>query len=112
MSRGQPARVPSGARNTVVSPDMVRFPVQKIYRLHLTGREECDEEVAHDGGILNVKDDPVCRSPGNMHSVDGRAGQIIDLFQVEYAALLHLIWREVLTVVTGRRTGQSVGVHH
>ena len=101
MSRGQPAGVPSRARDAVVAPDMVRFAIQKIDRLHLTRMEERHEEIAHRADVLHVEDQTVRRGLGNAHSVGGRAGEIIGLFQVERLAGLHLIGREVLAAGVG-----------
>ena len=47
-----------------------------------------------------------------VHSVDGRAGKIVGLFQVEYLAFLHLIGREVLAALSWLRAGHSVGAHN
>ena len=88
MSRGQPARVPSGARDAVVPPDIVRFAIQEIDRLHLARMEEGHKEIAHDADVLDIEDEPVWRSLCNVHSVDGLARKIVDLFQVELPCLL------------------------
>src|SRR5271157_1813387 len=112
MSRDQPARVRSGARDAVIPPDARRFAIQKVDRLHLTWMEECHNEIPHDADIFNIEDKPVRRSLCNAQSVDGIAGEVIDLFKVEYLAFLHLIGREVFAAVSWLRAGQSVGVHN
>ena len=74
MSSGQLARVPSGARDAIVPPDVRRFAIQKVDRLQLARMEECHNEIAHDFGILDTEDEPVSRSLYNAHSVDSSTG--------------------------------------
>ena len=83
MSRRKPARVPSGPRDTVIPPDNLRFVVQKIDRLHLTRMKEGHQEVAHRADILDLEDEPIHGSLSNVQTVDGRAGKIVGLFEVE-----------------------------
>jgi len=55
MSRGEPARAPSSAGDAVIAPDVVRFAIQKVNRLHLTRTEERQEEIAHDATFSTSK---------------------------------------------------------
>jgi hypothetical protein len=111
MSRGQPARVPPSPRDAVVPPDVFRFSIQKVDRLHLARMEKRYEGIPDGADILNVKDEPVCRNLRNVDSVDGPAREIVDLFEVERSARLHLLWREVSAAAAWRRAGQSVGAY-
>ena len=112
MSRGQAARVPSGARDAVVAPSVVGFAVQKIDRLHITRVEERHKGIAHEADVLDIEDEPVRRSLCNAHPVDGFAGKVVNLFQIEHLALLHLIGSEVFAALRRLRSGQGVGVQN
>jgi hypothetical protein len=58
MPRGQPAGIPSGSRDAVVPPDLRRFAIQKIDRLHLSRMKESYEEITDDSHVLDIKDEP------------------------------------------------------
>src|SRR5579864_8213229 len=105
ISRGQPVRVLSCAHDAVVVPDIFRLAIQEVHRLHLAGVEESYEEIAHRAEVLDIEDEPVRRSLGNVHSVDGFARKVIDLFKVENLAFLHLIWREIFAALTRLEAG-------
>jgi hypothetical protein len=49
------------------------------------------EEIVHRADVLDIDDEPVRRSLCNVHSVDGLARKVINLFKVEYFAVRHLI---------------------
>jgi len=112
MSVVETARVPSGARDAVVAPSVVGFAVQKIDRLHITWVEERHKEIAHEADIFDVEDEPVCRSLCNVHSVDGFAGKVVNLFQIEHLALLHLIGVKSSAALRRSRPDRGVGVHN
>ena len=59
MSRGQPVRVSAGAHHDVVPPDVIRFAIQKVDRLHLTRMEECHKKIGHNADILDLDDKAV-----------------------------------------------------
>ena len=105
MSCGQPTRVPSGAYEAIVAPDVVRFAIQIVDRLHFTRMKKCHEETAHDADILDLENEPVRRSLRNVHLVHGRAGEVIDLFIIKHRAASQLIGREVLAAATWLRAG-------
>src|ERR1700730_16417467 len=112
MSRAPPGCVLSCANDAVDAPDVIRFAIQKVDRLHLTLVKNRYEEIADRADVLDIEDEPVRRSLSNVHSVDTFAGKVIDLFKVEYLAFLHLIGREVFAALTSLQVGQSVGIHN
>jgi hypothetical protein len=61
MSRGQPVRVPSRARDAVVPPKVVRIAIQNIDGLHLTWMRERHDEITHDADILHLEDNAIHR---------------------------------------------------
>jgi len=71
-----------------------------------------DEEIAHRADVLHIEDESPGRSLYNVHSVDGLARKVVDLFEVEHLAFLHFIGRKVSAASTGLQTGQSIGVHN
>src|SRR5579872_7313084 len=77
ISRDQAVRVDSCAHDAVVTPDVFRFAIQKVDRLHLTRVEDRYEEIAHRADVLDIEDEPVRRSLSNVHSVDGFASKVI-----------------------------------
>ncbi len=96
------------AHHAVVAPDVIRFAIQKVDRLYLARVQDRYQQVAHRRDVLNVENQPVGRSLGNVHSVDSSAGDVIDLFEVEYLAFLQLIEREVFAGLRMLQVGQSV----
>src|SRR5216683_7900067 len=108
-SRDQPVCVLSCADDAVVPPDLIRLAIEKVHRLQLTGVKDGYEVIAHRADVLHIEDDPGRRSLDNVHSVDGFARKVIDLFEVEHLAFLYLIGREVFAALTRLRVPQSVG---
>ena len=86
ISCDEAVRVLSGAHNTIEPPDAFRLAIQEVDRLHLTGAEDRYEEMAHCADVLDLEDEPVRRCLSNVHSVDGFARKVIDLFKVEHLA--------------------------
>src|ERR1700730_19257669 len=92
----QPVGVFSCADDAVVPPDLIRFAIQKIYRLQLTRVKDRYEVIAHRADVLDIEDQPARRSLENLQSVDGFASKVIDLLEVENLAFLHFSEFEVL----------------
>jgi hypothetical protein len=112
ISHDQPVRVLACARDAVVAPNVVRFAIQKVDRLHLTRVKDWYEEIADRAHVLDIEDQPVRRSLRNAHAVSGFARKVIDLFKVEYLAFLHLIGPEVFAALIQLQAGQSVGLQN
>src|SRR4029077_7057054 len=98
--------------DAVVAPHVVRFAIEKADRLRLTWMKDWYEEIAHRADVLDIDDEAVRRSLGNVHAVDDLARKVIDLFEVEYVAFLHFIGLEVISAFIRSRGRQSIGVHN
>src|SRR5271166_3153637 len=83
ISRDQPVGILSRAHDAVVAPDAIRLAIQKVHRLQLTRVKDRDEEMAHRADVLHIEDEAPGRSLYNVHSVDGLARKVVDLFEVE-----------------------------
>src|ERR1700730_4152793 len=112
ISSDQPVGVLSCTDDAVEPPDLIRFTIQKVHRLQLTGVKDGYEVIAHRADVLDIEDKPVRRSLDNVHSVDGFARQVIKLFEVEHLAFLHFSELKVVAALTVLRVVQSVSVHN
>src|SRR5258707_6480691 len=61
----------SSAHHTVVTPNIVRFAVQKVDCLHLTRVSDGYEEITHGAYIFDIDHESIRSNFGNMHPVDG-----------------------------------------
>jgi hypothetical protein len=73
--------------------------------------EDRYKKVAYGADILDIDDDPVRGSLGNVHSIDGFTRKVVGLFKVDHLAFLDLIGRKVFAALTRLQARQSVRVH-
>src|ERR1700722_14678895 len=70
------------------------------------------EEIADRADVLDFNDEAVRRGLDNVHSVDGLARKIIDLFKVEHVAFFHFIGHEVFAAFIRSQSRQGICVHN
>src|ERR1700674_364823 len=112
ISSDQPVGVLSCTDDAVEPPDLIRFTIQKVHRLQLTGVKDRYEVIAHRADVLDLENEPARRSLNNLHSVDGFASKIIDLLEVEHLTFFHFSELKVFAALTVLRVVQSVSVHN
>ncbi len=109
MPGGEPVRVPPGTHEAVVTPNVVRFAIQKVDRLHVARMEERQVVPAQNADVLDFEDEPIRRYFRDVHFIDGSTREIVGLLKVEEPAVPDLSGREVRAAVIRLRVSQGMG---